>query len=128
MIEFRLIKTFILALIVGLIGGIQGQAGALYILSGLLMFNIVSDARTAAGTALLYTSIPVTLGAAYEYHKRKQIDWKVSLILIPTVIIASIMGAKINPLIPEKYILYSIGASSLIVTLYFFNKAYNSKK
>ena len=128
MLEFKLIKTFILALIVGFIGGIQGQAGTLYILSGLLMFNIVSDARTAAGTALLYTSIPVTFGAAYEYHKRKQIDWKVSLILIPTVIIASIMGAKINPLISEKYILYSIGVSSMIATLYFFNKAYNCKK
>ena len=123
----RYIKTFILAVCVGLLGGIQGQAGALYILSGLLMLNIVEDQQLAAGTALLYTSIPVTLGAAYEYHKRGKIDWRVSFIIIPTVIIFSMFGAKLNPKIPKKYTLYSIGVTSFIISLYFFNKGYNQK-
>ena len=65
--DIRYVKTFILATLVGLLGGIQGQAGALYVLSGLLMFNIVKSQDIAAGTALLYTSVPVTIGAAYEY-------------------------------------------------------------
>jgi uncharacterized membrane protein YfcA len=126
MLSLKIIKTLILGISVGLLGGIQGQAGALYILTGLLMFNIVDNQKMAAGTALLYTSIPVTIGAAYEYYKRKEIDWTVSLILIPTVIIFSTLGAKINPLIPKKYTLYSIAVSSLIITIYFFYKGYKS--
>jgi uncharacterized membrane protein YfcA len=121
----KYIKTFILAAIVGLLGGIQGQAGALYILSGLLMFDIVKSQEVAAGTALLYTSIPVTIGAAYEYYKRGKIDFTLSFILIPTVIVFSMLGARINPSIPKKYILYSIGITSFIVSMYFFFKAYN---
>ena len=123
----RYLKTFVLAALVGLLGGIQGQAGALYILSGLLMFDIVKSQEVAAGTALLYTSIPVTLGAAYEYYKRGKIDFTISFILIPTVIIFSILGAKLNPSIPKKFVLYSIGITSLIISIYFFSKGYNEK-
>lgn len=126
MIGIRAIKTLILGITVGLLGGIQGQAGALYVLTGLLMFNIVPSQKIAAGTALLYTSVPVTLGAAYEYYKRKEIDWNISMILIPTVIIFSIIGAKINPYIPEKYTLYSISLTSFIISFYFLHKAYYS--
>jgi uncharacterized membrane protein YfcA len=125
--DIRYVKTFVLAVLVGLLGGIQGQAGALYILSGLLMFNIVKSQDIAAGTALLYTSVPVTLGAAYEYYKRGKIDLKVSIILIPTVIVFSVLGAKLNPYVPKKYILYSIGLTSLIISIYFFYKGYYEK-
>ena len=125
--NIRYFKTFILAAVVGLLGGIQGQAGSLYILSGLLMFNIVKSQDIAAGTALLYTSIPVTLGAAYEYYKRGKMDLNISLILIPTVIVFSVIGAKLNPYIPKKYTLYSIGLTSLIISIYFFYKGYYQK-
>ena len=118
----KYIKALLLAIGVGLLGGIQGQAGALYIFSGLLMFNIVGDQQMAAGTALMYTSIPVTLGAAYEYYKRDKIDWLVSLIIIPTTVLFSIIGAKLNPTIPDKYIFYSIGLTSLIISGYFFSR------
>lgn len=124
----RYIKTFLLALFVGLLGGIQGQAGALYILSGLLMLNIADSQQIAAGTALLYTSVPVTIGAAYEYYKMGKIDWKISFILIPVVILSSMVGAKLNPMIPEKYVFYSIGVTSLIISVYFFNRGLKSKK
>ena len=66
----KYILTFLLAAVVGLLGGIQGQAGSLYVLTGLLMLGIVKTPAEAAGTALLYTSVPVTLGAAYEYYKQ----------------------------------------------------------
>jgi uncharacterized membrane protein YfcA len=127
MLSLKFIKTLILGVSVGLLGGIQGQAGALYILTGLIMFNIVESQQIAAGTALLYTSVPVTLGAAYEYYKRKEIDWMVALVLIPTVIVASIIGAKINPLIPPKYTLYSISLTSFVISLYFLHKGLNTK-
>ena len=63
----KIIATIILGVIVGILGGWQGQSGSIYILMGLLAFGIVEDEHTAAGTALLYTSVPVSLGATYLY-------------------------------------------------------------
>ena len=127
MVTAKIIKTAILGIVVGLLAGIQGQAGSLYILFGLMMLNIVDDQKMAAGTALLYTSVPVTIGAAYEYYENKNVDLVAAGILIPIVFIAAYLGAHFNPMIPEKYILYSIGITSLIITIYYFHQGYITK-
>ena len=53
----------------------------------LMLLNIVESQKVAAGTVLLYTSIPVTLGAAYYYYTKGDIDLKIAGLLIPTVFI-----------------------------------------
>lgn len=118
------ILTFILAAIVGIIGGLQGNAGSVYILTGLLLFNIVSTQRMAAGTTLLYTSVPLTIGAAYQYYKKGDIDFKLAGILIVTAFFFSILGAKLNYIIPQKYTLYSTSIMLFLSSLFFFRKAY----
>lgn len=123
----EIITTIVLGVIVGLLGGWQGQAGAIYILTGLMALELVSDQRSAAGTALLYTSVPVSLGAVYEYYKTGNIHWQVAAILIPCVFIASIFGAKLNKITHKKITLLSIGVSTLVVSGYFFYKSYNTK-
>ena len=123
----EIITTVVLGVIVGLLGGWQGQAGAIYILTGLMALELVSDQRTAAGTALLYTSVPVSLGAVYEYYKTGDINWQAAAILIPCVFIASIFGAKLNKITHKKITLLSIGISTLAVAGYFFYKSYNTK-
>ena len=123
----KYILTVILSIFVGLLGGIQGNTGAIYILTGLLMLGIVKNQAVAAGTTLVYTSFPITMAAAYQYYKRNEVDWRISLILIPTVISFSVIGSKLNPYIPEKYTLYSISATTLITSLYFLHKGYNTK-
>ena len=40
---YRYILAAILASIVGIVGGIQGNAGTVYLLAGLLLFNIVNQ-------------------------------------------------------------------------------------
>ncbi len=120
----KYLLTFLLGAFVGILGGLQGQAGSLYILTGLLLLNIVKSQKVAAGTALLYTSIPVTLGAAYQYYSKGDVDLKVTAILIPTVFIFAYFGAKLNYLIPKKYTLYSIGITTLCISIYYFRKAY----
>ena len=70
----KIIYTIILGIIVGILGGWQGQSGSIYILIGLLAFGIVDNEHTAAGTALLYTSVPVSLGATYLYYKQGYIN------------------------------------------------------
>jgi uncharacterized membrane protein YfcA len=120
----RLILTFLLGAFVGILGGLQGQAGSLYILTGLMLLNIVKSQKTAAGTALLYTSIPVTLGAAYQYYTKGDVDLKVTAVLVPTVFIFAYMGAKLNYLIPPQYTLYSIAVITFAISIYYFRKAY----
>jgi hypothetical protein len=123
----RYIITFILSICVGLLGGIQGNTGAIYILTGLLMLGVVKSQSAAAGTALVYTSFPITMAAAYQYYKRGEVDWRITLILIPTVITFSIIGSKLNPYLPEKYVLSSLAITTFITSIYFFFKAYNTK-
>lgn len=120
----KYILTFILAAIVGIIGGLQGNAGSVYILTGLLLFNIVSTQRMAAGTTLLYTSVPLTIGAAYQYYKKGDIDFKLAGILTVTAFFFSILGAKLNYIIPQKYTLYSTSIMLFLSSLFFFRKAY----
>jgi len=123
----RYILTFLLAAIIGIIGGLQGNAGSVYILTGLLLLEIVKSQKTAAGTTLLYTSVPITIGAAYEYYKRGNVDYKIAAILIPTGFIFAILGGKLNYLIPKKYTLYSTGFLMILSAIFFIRKGYYSK-
>ena len=125
--SYKIATTVILGIVVGILGGWQGQAGALYILTGLMVFNIVKNQHVAAGTALLYTSVPISLGAAYQYYKNDSIDWEAAMILIPTVFIFSILGAKINFIIHEKITILSIAFTSLLITIYYFYRAHMIK-
>ena len=123
----KYLAAFLLAAIVGIIGGLQGNAGSLYILTGLLMFNIVDNQKAAAGTTLLYTSFPLTAGAAYQYYKNGNVDIKMAGILIGTAAIFSILGAKLNYMISEKYTIYSIGIMMYLSSFYYFYKGYMMK-
>ena len=83
--------------------------------------------RQAAGTTLLYTSIPLTLAAAYEYYKKGSVDLTIAAILIPTALIFSILGAKVNFLIPPKITTLSIGVTTLLTSIYFITKGLKMK-
>ena len=98
---YRYILASLLASIVGIIGGIQGNAGTIYLLAGLLFFNIVKTQQEAAAITLLYTSVPLTLGAAWEFHKRGKLDYKIAAVCIKFGFTFSILGARLNFLISE---------------------------
>lgn len=120
----KYIAGFILAAIVGVIGGLQGNAGSVYILTGLLALNLVENQKMAAGTTLLYTSIPLTMGAAYEYYKKGNVDVKLAGVLIVSGFMFSILGAKLNYLISKKNTLYSTAIMMFCSSLFFFRRAY----
>ena len=106
MTNSKLLATIILGIIVGILGGWQGQSGSIYILTGLLAFGIVDNEHTAAGTALLYTSVPVSLGATYLYYKQGYVNIEAGLILIPIVFLFSLLGSKLNFYIQENSLLH----------------------
>tara|TARA_B100001093_G_C26842631_1_gene1021284 strand:+ start:11 stop:391 length:381 start_codon:yes stop_codon:yes gene_type:complete len=117
---YRYILAAILASIVGLIGGIQGNAGTVYLLAGLLFLNIVKTQQQAAAITLLYTSVPLTLGAAWEFHKRGKLDYKIAAICIIFGFIFSILGARLNFFISEKNVVLSTALLMFISSGIFF--------
>ena len=119
----KYLSTVFLGALVGILGGLQGNAGSLFVLTGLLMLGIVDSQRKAAGTTLVFTSVPLTLAAAYAYYQKGDVDIPIAAILISTAILFSFLGAKLNYLIPEKYVLYSIFIATLLSSIYFLRKA-----
>ena len=105
----------------------QGAAGSVYVLAGLLALGIINTQQEAAGTTLLYTSIPLTLAAAYEYYKKDKVNFKVAAVLIPTALVFSIAGAKFNFLISSKITTLSIALTTFLTSVYFFNKGIRMK-
>jgi len=119
----KYVLTVLLGAVVGLLGGIQGNAGSIYVLTGLLMLGIVDSQRKAAGTTLVFTSVPLTLAAAYTYYQNGDVDLPIAGVLISTAIVFSFLGAKLNYLVPEKYVLYSIFIATFLSSGYFLRKA-----
>lgn len=118
--------TFLIGAFTGLLSGIQGMAGSIYIVFSLLFFNLVTNQQEAAGTTLLYTSIPLTLGGAYFYYKKNKINFKVLSILIPTSFIFCIIGSYLNFKIPEKYVFLSLSILTFFISIYYFKKFYSN--
>ena len=119
---YRYILAAILASIVGVIGGIQGNAGTVYLLARLLLLKIVETQQQAAAITLVYTSVPLTLGAAWEFHKRGKLDYKIAAICILFGFTFSILGARLNFLISEKNVVLSTAILMLISSGIFFER------
>ena len=116
--------TFILAAIVGFIGGLQGNAGSVYLVTGLLALGIANNQREAAGTTLLFTALPITLGSAYEYYKRGHIDVHIAIILCIVAFVFSTLGAQMNYKLTAKFTEYSMAVTMGLSAIYFFWRAY----
>ena len=87
------LKTIILGLGAGVLGGALGQSGAETMLPGLLILGIVSDFKTAAGTVLLTILPPLSLLAIIEYYKRGQVRVVTSMTLMISYFFAAYFGA-----------------------------------
>jgi uncharacterized membrane protein YfcA len=99
---YDLLLVKIIGIISGLIAGALGTATAPTILMGLLMFELVPNFGTAAGTTLLTILPPLSVFAVYEYYKKKQINFKYAIILMITCTIFEWIGAKFNHLLEDS--------------------------
>ena len=124
----RYILTIILASVVGIFGGISGQAGDLQLLTGLLLLGIVKTQRMAAGTLLLFNAFPFMLLSAYKYYKKGDIDIKITLLLIIVSLFSSRLGAELNYKIKPRNVNYIIGFVTLFSGIYFIYRGIINKK
>jgi uncharacterized membrane protein YfcA len=119
-----LAKTALLGVITGFIGGLTGSSGSGMITSGLLILEISKDMKSAVGTTLATTMIPIALGSVYTYYQRKQVDVRVAIVLI--ICMASMMwvGAYCTKYMSNTFLKYFTSIYCLALGVFFFCSAY----
>lgn len=123
MYDVLLVK--IIGIISGLIAGALGTATAPTILMGLLLFELVPNFGTAAGTTLLTILPPLSIFAVYEYYKKKQINFKYAIILMITCTIFEWIGAKFNHLLEDSTLKRILAIYLYIVGTYMLYQSFN---
>ena len=119
----------ILGTICGLFLGVTGIAPTGLVLLVLDYFGI-GNYITNLGTILFLNLFPLTLGSVWEFYKAKQINFKMGLILLVSIIIGSFIGSKMvvgdsSVTLSEKSIKYITSALGFIIGILFFFSAYN---
>jgi uncharacterized protein len=91
-----------IGLIGGIIGSMFGISGAFIIIPLLMLFGICSSQLSAQGTTLCMLLPPISIFAAYTYYKNKNVDFKLSIILIIFYILGTVLGTKFVFKLNEK--------------------------
>lgn len=83
----------VVGLVAGVISGLLGIGGAVFMIPVLVLFFGMSQ-HTAQGTTLAMMLPPVTILAVMTYHKSGNMDWKVATLLCLGFVFGSFFGAK----------------------------------
>jgi uncharacterized membrane protein YfcA len=128
MIEY--IIEFLLGLLSGGFLGITGFA-PLGLLIIVLDYLGIGDYKTNLGSILFLNLFPISIGSVYEFWQSKKINFKMSFILLISVILGSYISShfvirKEHPL-SIKTLKYISAIMGLIISIVFFYSAYNEK-
>lgn len=114
------VATFIILVIIGciagLFSGLIGVGGGLIMIPLFVLFLGLSQHK-AQGLSLAVMLPPVTILAAWNYHKEGAIDWKMALVIGAFFIIGGFFGSKIALNIDQKTLKKIFGAVIFIVSL-----------
>jgi len=118
---------YFIEIIVGLLCGLSmGVTGIIPM--GIVIFLLdlfkIEEYKTVIGSMLFVLVFPISIGSVYEFYKAKQINYKLSMIVLASILIGSTIGSKIildpkNPISNKtmKYISSAIGFASGIMFL-----------
>lgn len=122
--DIKIIYTILIGFFAGFIGSALGQTGSGLIIPCLLIFGIVPDFKTAAGTVLLALLPPVSFFGIFEYYKNKQVYVNTSLILMVSYFLASYFGVYLTKKISNSHLEYSASIYYFSVGLFFLWNGY----
>jgi len=124
-------KRYLIASLVGLIGGVIGvmfgMSGAFIIIPLLLLFNICSNQLTAQGTVLCMLLPPISIFAAITYYKNKHVDMPIAIIMSLAYIIGTFFGSHIAVNFSERKARMNFSVLLLFLAIYIFYSALKSK-
>lgn len=90
----QIIMLLLIGLLAGILSGMFGIGGAIFIVPVLVYFFGFTQLR-AQGTTLFMFLLPVGILGAMNYYKNGNIDIKTALIICSTFVIGSFFGSKI---------------------------------
>ncbi len=103
-----MIELILIGAIAGLVMGTVGVGGGALIIFGL---SVVADfpQKIAQGTTLLIVAAPISLLAAWQYHRQELVDVKAGLIVMAAFLIFSLVGALFAGRLPDHFLKILLG-------------------
>jgi uncharacterized membrane protein YfcA len=102
--------SFVIGLLLGLTFAVLGAGGGIVAVPVLLLlFSLPLRDATSAALAIVFAA---ALTATVGHARAKRIDWKTALVLGPVTMVGAVLGAKLNPWLPERL---SAGLFSLVL-------------
>jgi len=120
----KYVTLLVIGVISGLIGGGLGTSTAYALLLGLIFTGVSKDYKHAAALTLFTILPPLSLGAVYQYYKKKMIDIPAGLFLMVVVFFSAWTGAKFEGYVSDAYKEFALGGFLFIVSMYMFYKGY----
>lgn len=120
----EMILVVIIGMIAGVLSGLLGIGGAVFIIPALVLLLGFSQ-QTAQGTTLLMMVPPIGALAAFQYYKEGTVDFKVAGILAVGFLIGGYFGGKYANQIPQEILkkLFAILLLVIAVKMLFLDKA-----
>ncbi|MEZ4818122.1 MAG: sulfite exporter TauE/SafE family protein [Flavobacteriaceae bacterium] len=117
------VSLIAIGVLAGMFSGFMGVGGGVVMIP-MLMFFLQYDQHQAQGMSLAVLAVPVTLIAAYTYHKSGYpVNWKYALLIAFFFVVGGFLGSKIAVKI-DQTILKKIFALVLVLAAFklFFSK------
>jgi len=119
----NIIIIIAIGFIAGVLSGLLGIGGAVFIIPFLVMF-LGFNQQSAQGTTLLMMVPPIGGLAAWQYYKAGNADWKTAAIMATFFLIGGYFGGKWANSIPQEILKKAFAILLLIIAIkmLFFEK------
>jgi uncharacterized membrane protein YfcA len=115
------LTTVLLLLLIGLLAGVLSGSvgvGGGVIMVPLAIWFLGYSQHQAQGMSLAVLAVPVTLLAAYTYHKNGHtLDWRYALVIAVAFVIGGFFGSKIAISINQQMLKKVFGVILLVVAI-----------
>ena len=118
--------TIVLGIVAGILGGAMGTSGALTIIPGLMLLELVPNFATAAGTTLLTILPPLSIGAIYSYYKNKEVQFDTAFLLMVSYSLFAGVGAYLTHTVDEKHMFYIMSIYLVLVAMFYLKMGIES--
>ena len=118
--------TILLGIVAGILGGSMGTSGALTIIPGLMILDLVPNFATAAGTTLLTILPPLSIGAIYSYYRNEEVQFDTAFILMISYSLFAGVGAYVTHSVSEKHIFYGMSLYLVLVAIFYLKMGIES--
>ncbi|CAM4085893.1 sulfite exporter TauE/SafE family protein [Flavobacterium jumunjinense] len=109
-----ILSLVLIGILAGLLSGLVGVGGGVIMVPLLILFLGLNQ-HQAQGTSLAVLAVPVTLLAAYTYHKEGHLDWRYAAVIAVFFVVGGVIGSKIAISLDQKMLKKVFGVILLII-------------